>query len=386
MTPFPPTGLTNGTTYYYVVTAVHPGGESGASAQVSATPEDTSHPVVLDDTFGVDGIALIEIIAPVGGGILRSRAHDIAIQSDGKIVAAGSCGNKEAIAVVRCTADGSLDTTPGEDWIVTTQLGLFEDEARGIAIQSDGKIVVPGYSNNGTDSDIAVVRYTADGSLDTTFGAGGIVTTPIGSSNDEAYGIAIQSDGKIVVAGSARGTSSGGSTAHYLTVVRYTEDGRLDTDFDVDGIVMTAMMTTPPSIAIQADGKIIVAGSTLGASGVNIYLARFAADGTLDTTFGSGGTALTPTEGKDGGTQGLAIQPDGKIVVAGTFAVSKDETFIVVARYTSEGSLDTSFDSDGLVIGPDGYFASDLALQPDGKIVLGGYTTPQNDMVLMRYE
>jgi len=329
LTPFPPTGLTNGTTYYYVVTAVHPGGESGASAQVSATPEDTSHPVVLDDTFGVDGIALIEIIAPVGGGILRSRAHDIAIQSDGKIVAAGSCGNKEAIAVVRCTADGSLDTT---------------------------------------------------------FGVNGIVTTPIGSSNDEAYGIAIQSDGKIVVAGSARGTSSGGSTAHYLTVVRYTEDGRLDTDFDVDGIVMTAMMTTPPSIAIQADGKIIVAGSTLGASGVNIYLARFAADGTLDTTFGSGGTALTPTEGKDGGTQGLAIQPDGKIVVAGTFAVSKDETFIVVARYTSEGSLDTSFDSDGLVIGPDGYFASDLALQPDGKIVLGGYTTPQNDMVLMRYE
>ncbi|MGC9324970.1 MAG: delta-60 repeat domain-containing protein, partial [Desulfomonilia bacterium] len=81
-----------------------------------------------------------------------------------------------------------------------------------------------------------------------------------------------------------------------------------------------------------------------------------------------------------------AIQSDGKIVVGGPFAVSKDETFIVLARYTSEGSLDTSFDSDGLVIGPDGYFASDLALQPDGKIVLGGYTTPLNNMFLMRYE
>ncbi len=342
----------------------------------------------LDTTFNSNGI----VTTPVG--YINDRAFAIALQNDGKIVVAGDTetggiGVYTQFGIVRYNTDGSLDTTFNSDGIVKTSIGGIDDEANGIAIQKDGKIVVAGYSDNGSDKDIAVVRYNTDGSLDTTFNSTGkvlgIVTTPVGSLDDRAYAIALQNDGKIVVAGD---TKIGGSSGHYteFALLRYNPDGSLDTTFNSDGIVTTSVgggIALTSSIAVQADGKIIVLGT---GSDVSIRLARFNADGTLDITFDSDGIVTTASGGLDGEANGIALQEDGKIVVVGTFAISKDETYFLLVCYNIDGTLDTTFDSDGMVEGPNGYFAKYIALQPDGKIVVAGHSTPNGSFFLMRYE
>jgi uncharacterized delta-60 repeat protein len=444
--PYTQTGLTYGTTYYYVVTAVYSDGESGASTQVSGTPEETSHAVVLDKTFGTDGIvetgvgirddraraislqpdgkivmagytevngfhkviALVRynvdgsldttfnsngiVTTPVGN--IDDHAYAIAIQNDGKIVVAGDTetggvGVYTQFVIVRYNTDGSLDTTFNSDGIVKTSIGGIDDEANGIAIQEDGKIVVAGYTDNGSDKDIALVRYNTDGSLDTTFNSTGIVpgvvTAQVGSLDDRALALALQDDGKIVVAGD---TKTGGSSGHHteLALLRFNTDGNLDTTFNSNGIVTTSLgglIAFVSSIAIQADGKILVSGT---GSNVSICLARFNTDGAQDITFDSDGIVTTQTGGLDGEAGGIALQEDGKIVVVGFFAISKDEGYFLFVRYNPDGTLDTTFDTDGEVVGPDHYFAKCIALQPDGKILVAGYTTGVGSFFLMRYE
>jgi len=154
-------------------------------------------------------------------------------------------------------ADGDLDTSFDSDGKVTTNFG-GSDAAYAVAVQPDGKIVVGGYPHNGSNYDFGVARYNSNGSLDTTFHSDGIVTTPIGSGNDLGYGIAIQSDGKIVVAGLSHNGSN-----YDFAVVRYNTDGTLDTTFHSDGIVTTPIGSGDDGgcgIAIQSDGKIVVAG------------------------------------------------------------------------------------------------------------------------------
>jgi uncharacterized delta-60 repeat protein len=444
--PYTQTGLTNGTTYYYVVTAVYSDGESGASTQVGGTPEETSHAVVLDKTFGTDGIvetgvgirddhvcaislqpdgkivmagytdngsdndiALVRYntdgsldttwnssgIVMTQAGYSDDHAYAIALQNDGKIVVAGDTetggvgGVYTQFGIVRYNTDGSLDTTFSSDGIVKTSIGGIEDEAHGIAIQEDGKIVAAGYTDNGSDKDVALVRYNTDGSLDTTFNSTGIVpgvvTAQVGSLDDRAFALALQDDGKIVVAGD---TKIGGTSGNYsaLALLRYNTDGSLDTTFSSDGIVTTSLgglFVLVSSIAIQADGKILVSGT--GAD-VSIRLARFNTDGTLDITFDSDGTVTTSTGGIDGEAGGIALQEDGKIVVVGTFAISKDETFFLLVSYNPDGTLDATFDTDGEVVGPSLYFAKYIALQPDGKILVAGHTSGVGAFFLMRYE
>ena len=226
----------------------------------------------------------------------------------------------------------------------------------------------------------------APGDPDPAFGAVGFVTTSLGSGIERANAAARQADGKIVFAGS-RGFASFG-------LVRYNADGTLDASFDTDGIVTTAIGTSSEAfgVAVQADGKIVVTGTT-GISGGPYFLARYNPNGALDATFGSGGIFVDNTLGAP---QALVIQPDGKILTAGSRVNSNfSSSEIVVARHNADGSFDSSFDGDGKVytqaadysLGGEN-FAHALALQPDGKIVVAGegsFVNTARDFSLIRY-
>jgi len=237
---------------------------------------------------------------------------------------------------------GDLDTTFSSDGKVITAIGSGSDYGQAIAVQSDGKIVVAGYSSNGSNNDFALVRYNSDGSLDTSFDTDGIVTTAVGSTYDVGQAVAVQSDGKIVVAGYSVPT---GSYYYKVVVLRYTTTGSLDTGFDDDGIVTTSIGNQASSqdyghaVAIQSDGKIVVAGTGyFGLTHEDFAVVRYSSDGSLDTSFGGDGivtTAVGTSTAKDEG-YAAAIQSDGKIVVVGYSGSSNYD--IAVARYNVTSS------------------------------------------------
>ncbi|MDB2644240.1 delta-60 repeat domain-containing protein [Luminiphilus sp.] len=323
-----------------------------------------------DTSFGTGG----QVTTEVGSG--NDRAFSVAIDSDGKIVVAGySRGSTDDdFALVRYDADGTPDTTFDGDGKVTTEVGSGNDRAFSVAIDSDGKIVVAGYSrNDSNDYDFALVRYDANGSLDTSFGTGGKVTTAISSGNDYARSVVIQSDGKIVAAGYSDNTGG----FYDFALVRYDADGDLDTTFDGDGKVTTAIGSgydVAYSVAIQSDDKIVAAGSSSG----DFALVRYDSDGTLDTSFNSGVKVTTPIGGNTDRAYSVAIQADGKIVVGGNSYGDGDiNADFALARYNTNGSLDNNFGIDGKVttaIGSGDDFAKSVDIQPDGNIVVAGYS------------
>ncbi len=342
----------------------------------------TAAPGDLDPTFGVGGV----VTTSIGGG--TDRASSVGIQSDGKIVAAGRSwnGSNYDFALVRYDSEGSLDATFGSNGKVTTAIGGSDAFANSVAVQADGKIVVAGWAYNSRDSDFAVARYQSNGSLDTSFDSDGKLTTAIGASYDTANSVALQADGKIVVAGTSRSSSD---YSDDFALARYNSDGSLDATFGSNGKVTTAIGTSTDvgqSVAVQADGKIVVAGYSFS-GGRKFAVARYNTDGSLDISFGSDGRVTT---GATGYSYSMILQPDGKIIVVG------DPDFSLV-RYNSNGSLDTSFGGDGNVnttIGPSSDTNSDaalaVALQPDGKIVVTGWVWADNssdrDFALARYD
>ena len=210
---------------------------------------------------------------------------DLTVQSDDKILIAGYSwnGTDYDSSLVRYNADGSIDLTfGGGDGIVTTAIGAGDDRGRSVALQPDDKILVGGYSGN----DFAVTRYNSNGTLDVTFGGGaGFVTTAIGVGVDSSYDISIQADGKILLSG----TSNNG-TDNDFAVVRYNSDGTLDTSFSANGILTTpigAANETGRSIAVQSDGKIVVVGDSDNGTDQDVALVRYNADGSLDGSFDS---------------------------------------------------------------------------------------------------
>ena len=233
--------------------------------------------------------------------VTNDEAFALAVQSDGRLVTAGASSNSKGsryqFALVRYNTDGSLDTTFNKKGIVTTTIGSFDDEAFALAIQPDGKLVAAGYSYNGTQYGFALVRYNTDGSLDTTFNATGIVTTAIGSFDDEAFALAIQPDGKLVAAGYSN-TGSLANPVNVFALVRYNADGSLDTTFNTTGIVTTAIGAFDDeafALAIQPDGKLVAAGISFDDTlhQYKFALVRYNTDGSLDTTFHTTGIVTT---------------------------------------------------------------------------------------------
>jgi uncharacterized delta-60 repeat protein len=200
-------------------------------------------------------------------------------------------GSNWDFALARYNADGSLDTSFDGDGKVTTAIGASTDVGYSVIQQADGKLVVAGYSWNGSNDDVALVRYNTDGSLDTGFDGDGKVTTAIGTGYDEGYSVIQQADGKLVVAG----TSYNGSSNDFA-LVRYNADGSLDASFDGDGIVTTAIGAAndyAQSVIQQADGKLVVAGYSHNGSDSDVALVRYNADGSLDTGFDGDGKVTT---------------------------------------------------------------------------------------------
>lgn len=306
------------------------------------------------------------------------RANKVAVQSDGKILVAGwsSNGTNKDFAISRYNASGTPDFTFGNKGLVTTALGSGNDEARAIVVLPSGKILVAGYSALNNLNHFALVRYNANGTLDATFDGDGKAVTAVGISHSIANAMAVQADGKIVLAGIA---SESGN--YDFAVVRYNQDGALDSSFDTDGKLITAISglgDTARAVVMQADGKIVVAGDGYnGGSNRDFALVRYNADGSIDTAFNNTGKSFVEMGSLNDVPNALAIQADGKIVVAGQ-GTFPDLNF-VVARYTTDGFLDTDFDIDGRVmtdfIVGNGDSARALAIQADGKIVVGGITT-----------
>ena len=306
-----------------------------------------------------------------------------------------ACASLAAVLLVvpARAAPGDLDPTFGVGGKVTTDFASRSDFALGVAIQPDGKIVAAGHSADGTGFDnvnFALARYGLDGSLDAGFGSGGKVTTDFGGGFDAAAAVAVQADARIVAVGSGVIVATGRTG---FALARYNPDGSLDTTFGGDGRVTIDFgiafrpVTSGNAVAIQADGKIVAAGSA-GTAGENDFaLARFNSDGSLDTSFGSGGKVLTPFGGYEFAFE-LAIQADGKIVAAGhTDRFGEDGFDFALARYNPDGSLDAGFGSGGKVTTHFGstFFeaAYGVAIQADGKIVAAG--TGAGDFALARY-
>ena len=241
-----------------------------------------------------------------------------------------------ALPAAAATGPGDLDTTFGTGGKVTTDFG-GSPVGFSVAIQSDGKIVVAGYSNVGGTFGFALARYNTNGSLDATFGTGGKVTTNYGG-DDRGYSLAIQSDGKIVVAG----YSNAGGTFDFA-LARYNTNGSLDTSFSAGGKVTTDFGGSDDlgrSVALQGDGKIVVAGDSNVGSTFDFALARYNTNGSLDTSFGAGGKVTTDFGGSGDGGRSVALQGDGKIVVAGNAAVGGTADF-ALARYLAAAPAPT---------------------------------------------
>lgn len=269
-------------------------------------------------------------------------------------------------------AAGDLDPTFDADGKVVTDIGTTDDRAYDVALQRDGKIVVVGEAFAGAWN-FVLARYNRSGSLDGSFGAGGIVRTEFGWG----VGVAIQPDGKIVVVGAGRLPGSPGAAD--FAVARYNADGTLDATFGVGGKAAAdfGFSDFASDVAIQQDGKIVVAGSArrerfIGTEAFG--LARFNPDGSLDFSFDGDGRVMTAfTSFSDGGSA-LELQRDGKVVVSGYAGFDQggqSSATGAMARYNPDGSLDGTFDGDGRLTTAD-VATSELALQTDGKILVAG--------------
>ena len=371
----------------------------------------------LDTSFNSSGMSTLQF----GNNSVIARA--VAIQTDGKIVTVGNTRSvhpsnaNKFIALARSNKDGRLDASFGRLGMVATSDTWITASA--VAIQADGKIVVSGtgasLKHNSYSSEISLIRYNIDGSLDPRFGAGGVATKSINFSFLAVpTKLAIQLDGKIVVLGSEGIVGRKGGT---FLLLRFNKDGSLDSTFGENGKASTSFsgsFDSPRAIAIQADGKIVVVGtssiprkrgksSQLGIAwgqDFDFSLARYNTDGSLDSTFGVGGRMTTDSGGAEM-ANAVAMQTDGKIVVAGSAVeqliegqTGKTRGGIGLVRYNPNGSIDQTFAAGGMVKTLDETLknkdvdvvthervAQAVAIQPNGKIVV----VTGEDFSVLRY-
>ena len=339
--------------------------DEGRTASTPPGPEGVGVPGSLDDTFGGDGQVELN---PTAGD---DYARDVALQQDGRIVTAGRHGRFGGqFGIARFLADGSPDPSfSGNGW-TSTNFGPDYDLAYAVAVQPDGKIVAAGYAAPGG---FALARYQTNGALDPTFSGDGKVVTHLPAGFEFAAGLAIQPDGKLVLVGGIGG--HGGQFA----VLRYRSNGTLDPTFSGNGWAVTNITGGDDwawDVALQPDGRIVAGGIANGGrddSNFQPVVMRYNPNGSVDTTF-SGDGRIIPRLSQSSVVTAVQIQPDGGIVLAGQLGRDTTTAF-ALWRLTSGGALDSQFSQDGKMVydfGSGRNWAADVALQPDGGIVAVG--------------
>ncbi len=281
------------------------------------------------------------------------------------------------IAAALPTASGDLDAGFGTGGWVRLPITGSNQIGRAVAMQPDGKVVIAGYDNwNTSNENIIMARYRADGVLDTSFGVGGVVTMSLSAGHDTAYAVDVQSDDKIVVAGLS---TAGG--VNVPAIVRFNADGSPDASFGTGGVVTTSLQPASVfllSVAVLDDGRIVAGGGVvpLSSSGApnTFLLMRVLSNGSMDTTLGGTGLVTTAIPGGDAISWDMAVQSDGKILLGGYVWGNLGGTDFALVRYNTDGSLDSAFGAGGIVtqtISASDYGYSVL-VQQDGKIIIGG--------------
>ena len=327
--------------------------------------------MILTPLYGATGLDTGSFNQPNGYTLYNSKNIDfsraVAVQPDGRILAAGATFNGLTydVLVVRFNADGSLDTTFGTRGVFTYDRGT-DDYGYAMALRSDGKIIIAGCTYNGTTYDILVLRLNGNGTLDTSFGSRGVVTYD-GGSNDFAYAAALQPDGKILVVG-----ENHNGMDHDALVLRFNGNGSLDTSFGSGGVVTydSGYNDYANALSLQSDGRIVVAGIRFNGIDNDVLVLRFNGNGTPDTSFGSRGVVIYDS-GRDDVGHGVVAQKDGKIVVAGSTFNGMDND-VLVLRFSRDGSLDSSFGKGGVAVYDSGCDDNGLAvaLESDGRIIV----------------
>jgi uncharacterized delta-60 repeat protein len=371
-----------------------------------------------DSTFGTNGLASVNFAA---GSV--DRANAVALQADGKIVAAGrtSAVGGTHFGLTRFNTNGTVDTTFGQNGFVVINFGTTNDEANGVAVQADGRIVVAGTSTvtGFPQSYMSVARCYSDGMQDSDFNANGKLQLNygiqqgmpgVGPSTDVVTGLALQSDGQILVSGYTNLASTKDHLGpNNIAVVRFNAlNGTLDTSFGTSGLLnldlQRALVGTPTDgsndiadrMILQPDGKILLGVITENVSGLNNFaMVRLNTNASLDNTLSLQGYVGTDfaTDFRPGvldQTNGVAVQADGKIILTG-FSTRLGNRAFAVARYDPNGTLDQSFGLHGEVVtnfpGSTSDIASNVFIQADGKIVVLGTTNSGNGphFALARY-
>jgi uncharacterized delta-60 repeat protein len=348
---------------------------------------------LLDETFGDTTGEAGKVITTVINGATQTQS--VVVQRDGRIVVAAGCGNNDTpllFCVIRYTSLGAIDTSfNGSGMVFTDVAGAGINVGASVALQSDGKIVVAGRCRASVEGRIkfCIARYDGTGALDNSFnGNGKLVTSIIDGGDDFGTSMVVQPDGQIVVAGFCTDPGSGHPA---FCLVRYNAtDGSPDLGFNSNGSVVTSINAgaNAASVALQSDGKILVGGRCFNGIRLEFCLARYRPEGVLDSTFNSTGIAITAiASGVANIGTGVAVQPDGQIVMVGQCFDTVRK--FCLARYRSNGALDVSFNGTGKLISSQEGFAQSVAIQPNGKIVVAGHCTgdiTNEDFCLARFE
>lgn len=353
-------------------------GVSGAIALVRYLPNGS-----LDPTFGSGGV----VLTTVDQQAVEEGLMGIALQADGKIVGVGGSyvtGSGLRAVTLRYNADGSLDDTFNGDGIRVDSFGpMGHDVLNAVAIQTDGKVIAVGSSRGPLSQDAIVVRYTTTGNLDASFSDNGYDALDVDVVDDQANAVVLQPDGRILLAG--RTEPSVGNTQFMLA--RYDEDGDLDPSFGTDGVVVSAFSSGSDwahALALQPDGKVLAGGEVAAGANSNMAVARYDVDGELDLSFGTAGLKIIVIDAVSS-AHAIGVLSDGRIAVGGT-----SNGQFGAAMLQANGPLDLGFSNDGRVTHVQGAMSegSALAIQSDGRLLIAGNSVmgaPQVDIVLLRY-
>ncbi len=325
----------------------------------------------LDPGFGTDG----RLELTLGG--YGDRAHGVLVQPDGRILVGGSSSSAADLdfVLLRFEPDGTPDNSFNYDGSVVTRVGRGDDEILALGLLPDGRIIAAGYSSSGTDRDFALACYHPDGTPDSSFGLDGQVVTQVGNGDDEITALAIDHQGRILVAGSAAGTAG-----RVVVLARYLDDGRLDTSFADQGMNLAGIGTDAiaQGIALQEDGSIVVSGSFSDGGTTEMMVVGYTPDGALDPGFGTDGIGMAARTGLTSEGYGLLVRRDGSLLVAGSVGPEGKRDGALFG-FTAHGRPDPDFGDNGVLVSPAGPEDDVLfAIASDGRrITASGYATEE---------